>query len=90
MYCANEGDSATATILPAGYVFPGTTWGGEQACRAACNADASCMAYEMNCGTECGRVNQVQCDSEAGRGPGDNSGDVTQERQCILLKVSEK
>ena len=84
-YCSNEGDPATATILPPGYNFPGTTWRGEQACRAACEQDPTCIAYEMNCGANCGRINQVQCDSESNRG-NVVTGDTSQERQCILLK----
>eukprot|EP01050_Picozoa_sp_SAG11_P051316 SAG11_NODE_29104_length_314_cov_0.962791_2_plen_76_part_01 len=68
--------------MPEGYAFPGTSWSGEQACRAACDADDECVAYEMNCGANCGRINQVQCTSEAGR----VTGEVGNQRRCILLK----
>ena len=47
-FCSNDrSDPATATVLPEGYIRPGTSWTGEQACAAACDDDPECIACKM-------------------------------------------
>ena len=68
-YCSNacrEGqDSATCRNLGNNYLRPGTNWGGEQACKAACDDDPTCNVYMLGCGTTCGHPNQPSCLEEA-------------------------
>lgn len=76
-YCTNacrQGqDSATCRNLGNNYVRPGTNWGGEQACKAACDDDPTCNMYVMGCGTGCGHPNQPSCLDEG------------QHFDCVLL-----
>ena len=71
--CRNGQDSATCKNLGNNYLRPGTNWGGEQACKAACDADPTCNIYMLGCGTTCGHPNQPSCLDEG------------QNFDCVLL-----
>ena len=74
--CSNAcrtSDGNTCTNLGNNYMRPGTNWGGEQACKAACDDDPTCNVYMLGCGTSCGHAGQVNCLDEG------------QHFDCILL-----